>query len=280
MTLLPALLVGLIAALPHFALGRWPRRLAWFAGGAGALSFLWLITKQVAAIDSPSQFITLGLAERVVMTQLLFLAGWLALRRATDWSSLWAKAGIAATALALFRLFWFDLGVFNPLYVPQSLGPIPVANLGTVHLGLTASWLWQMARSRVVASAHKQLPKMSEIASLVMMALTTLVTVRQLAHGNLISGGGIETGENYLYSAALLILSIIWMTIGIKMSLAILRVAGLALLTVVTLKVFLIDAAALEGVLRILSFMGLGIALIGIGWAYGKVMRAGSLAAE
>ncbi|MFZ1737748.1 DUF2339 domain-containing protein [Sphingorhabdus sp.] len=280
MTLLPALLVGLIAALPHFALGRWPRRLAWLAGGAGALGFLWLIAKQVAAIDSPSQFITLGLAERVVMTQLLFLAGWLALRRATDWSSLWAKAGMAATALALFRMFWFDLGVFNPLYVPQSLGPIPVANLGTIHLGLTAFWLWQMARSRVVASAHGQLPKLSEIASLVMMALTALVTVRQLAHGNLISGGGIETGENYLYSAALLILSIIWMTIGIRLGLAVLRLAGLALLTVVTLKVFLIDAAALEGVLRILSFMGLGIALIGIGWAYGKVMRAGSLAAE
>ena len=175
MTLLPALLVGLIAALPHFALGRWPRRLAWLAGGAGALGFLWLIAKQVAAIDSPSQFITLGLAERVVMTQLLFLAGWLALRRATDWSSLWAKAGMAATALALFRMFWFDLGVFNPLYVPQSLGPIPVANLGTIHLGLTAFWLWQMARSRVVASAHGQLPKLSEIASLVMMALTVSV---------------------------------------------------------------------------------------------------------
>lgn len=42
----------------------------------------------------------------------------------------------------------------------------------------------------------------------------------------------------------------------------------------------LIDAAALEGVLRILSFMGLGIALIGIGWAYGRVMRAGKAATE
>ena len=33
-----------------------------------------------------------------------------------------------------------------------------------------------------------------------------------------------------------------------------------------------VHAAALEGVLRILSFMGLGIALIGIGWAYGRVI--------
>jgi len=40
----------------------------------------------------------------------------------------------------------------------------------------------------------------------------------------------------------------------------------------VTLKVFLIDAAALEGILRILSFMGLGFALIGIGWAYRRLV--------
>ena len=49
--------------------------------------------------------------------------------------------------------------------------------------------------------------------------------------------------------------------------------AMLAVLTVVTLKVFLVDAAALTGLLRIFSFLGLGIALIGIGWAYGQVMR-------
>jgi uncharacterized membrane protein len=52
-----------------------------------------------------------------------------------------------------------------------------------------------------------------------------------------------------------------------------LRIAGLSLLTVVTFKVFLIDAAALTGLLRILSFLGLGVTLIGIGWAYGRVIN-------
>ncbi len=275
LTLLPALLALAIGALPLFGLGRLARRAVWLAGGTGLLACLWLIAKQVAHIDSPSQFITLGLAERVVMTQLLFVAGWLALRRASDPASIWAKAGLAATALALFRLCWFDLGVFNPLYVPQALGPAPIANLGTVHLGLAAFWLWMLARSPIFAKAHPQLPRLAEVGSLIAMALTALVTVRQLVQGNLISGARIDVGENYLYSAALLALSIGWLAIGIKSGLAILRLAGLALLTIVTLKVFLIDAAALEGVLRILSFMGLGIALIGIGWAYGRVMRAG-----
>ena len=75
-------------------------------------------------------------------------------------------------------------------------------------------------------------------------------------------------------------LAIAWLARGLmldreQLRAKLLRVAGLALLTAVTFKVFLIDAAALTGVLRILSFLGLGIALIGIGWAYGRIMGAG-----
>ena len=46
--------------------------------------------------------------------------------------------------------------------------------------------------------------------------------------------------------------------------------AGLILLTV--LKVFLLDMANLEGVWRALSFMGLGIVLIGIGLLYQRLL--------
>jgi uncharacterized membrane protein len=104
------------------------------------------------------------------------------------------------------------------------------------------------------------------------MIIAVLATVRQMMQGSIMSGGFIDTGENYLYSAGLLALAIAWLARGMMAGSRLLRLAGLALLTAVTLKVFLIDAAALTGVLRILSFLGLGIALIGIGWAYGRVM--------
>ena len=39
---------------------------------------------------------------------------------------------------------------------------------------------------------------------------------------------------------------------------------------------FLVDAAELESVLRILSFLGLGLALIGIGKLYTRVLSAES----
>ena len=73
-------------------------------------------------------------------------------------------------------------------------------------------------------------------------------------------------------AAALLLLALAWLAFGIRSGARDLRLAGLALLTMVTLKVFLIDAAALGGLLRILSFLGLGIALIGIGWVYNRFL--------
>jgi uncharacterized membrane protein len=82
--------------------------------------------------------------------------------------------------------------------------------------------------------------------------------------------GGVSNAENIGYSAALLALSLVWMWRGIATVSRTLRIAGLSLLTLVTFKVFLIDAAALDGILRILSFLGLGLALIGIGWAYSR----------
>jgi uncharacterized membrane protein len=75
-------------------------------------------------------------------------------------------------------------------------------------------------------------------------------------------------------SAAWLVAAIGLLLIGVKLRDKALRFAGLLLLTGTTLKVFLIDAAALEGVWRILSFLGLGVALIGIGKLYTRVLSA------
>ncbi len=266
-TLLPALLMLTLLWPRGFAVGAKTRLAVLAVGGAGLTAFLWLIAKQPAAIISPSDFIRLGFAERAIFTQALFAAGWLALRegaKRADWPSLstigWALAGIA-----LFRVIWFDLLLLNPALVAQSVGPVPVANLATGHFALVALWLWLL-------SAYRAQAPWLRILSLGAMILAILATVRQATQGSIMSGGFIDTGENYLYSAALLGLAIAWLARGMMAGSRLLRLAGLALLTVVTLKVFLIDAAALTGLLRILSFLGLGIALIGIGWAYGRVM--------
>lgn len=268
-TLAPALLIGAVSWQPIFATGRRTRALALIVGGAGGAAFVWLLAKQVAEIVSPSDFIRLGFAERTVITQSLFVLGWLALveaKKRPEWPLL-MRLGWLLSAIALFRVSWFDLIVHNPVFDPQAVGPVPVANLLTGHLALVALWLWLLARH-----VPQRLFLTTQGISLGMMILTVLASIRQAVQGNLVSGAHIDTGENYLYSAGLLALAIAWLARGVQRQTKLLRVAGLLLLTLVTLKVFLIDAAALTGLLRILSFLGLGIALIGIGWAYGRVM--------
>ena len=65
------------------------------------------------------------------------------------------------------------------------------------------------------------------------------------------------------------------MTAGIRFGSPILRQAAFGVLLLVTLKVFLVDLSGLSGLQQAGSFIGLGLALIGIGLAYQRlVLRA------
>jgi len=267
-TFISALLIGAIAWAPFFAAGERTRKVALIAGGAGVTAFVWLLVKQVASITSPSDFIRLGFAERAIITQFFFGLGWLAFAQSDKRPTLLhlRNAALVLIGIGIFRVIWFDLVVHNPLFDPQAVGPVPIANLATVHFAAVAAWLW-LAATRLPARVP------GKGLSLGMMIVAMGVTVRQAFQGNLLSGADVSNSENYAYSAAFMLLSVAWLFLGIRRELKLLRFAGLLLLTVVTLKVFLVDAAALTGLLRIFSFLGLGIALIGIGWAYGQVMR-------
>ncbi len=238
--------------------------------------FIYLLLKQPMAIGPIEDFVAYGFAERGVFTHLLALGGWLLLRK--TWSEKLAtplkSLGLALAGLALGRFVYFDILLLSPTNVKQAMGPAPIANLGTLHFTAAMLWLWLYARTETIAAALPRLVRPLEIASLLAAIAAVMVTVRQAVHGTDIATPPFTSTETYLYSAGLLVLAIAWLARGIQTTNALLRIAGLLLLTLVTFKVFLIDAAQLEGILRILSFLGLGIALIGIGWIYGKVMRA------
>ena len=50
------------------------------------------------------------------------------------------------------------------------------------------------------------------------------------------------------------------------------RFASAAVVILTVLKVFLIDMSDLTGIYRALSFIGLGIVLMGIGWFYQRLL--------
>lgn len=229
------------------------------------LLLAWLLAKQPLAIDTPQAFTAWIFIERAILTQACLAGGWLLLRRTSH-----TTLGTILFGLGLARFVWFDLLLLDPALVDQWVGPWPLLNAAVIHAALIALWLYRLPPTSI---------RRTDLAALAATLVALAAAVRQFFHGAIMTGP-VTTGENGAYSATFLILSLIWLWRGIAITQRTLRIAGLSLLTVVTLKVFLIDAAALDGILRILSFLGLGIALIAIGWAYGKFVGKGAEAAS
>jgi uncharacterized membrane protein len=158
----------------------------------------------------------------------------------------------------------------NPALVDQWVGSLPVLNLLLPAYLLSAVWLYA-ARRRAEAATRSGFWLAAFLAALI---LGVALMVRQVFHGPILTGPDLPIAEFYFYSLAGLMVAIGLLVAGIRLPDKALRLAGLALLTATIFKVFLVDASELKGVLRILSFLGLGIALIGIGRLYGPVLRA------
>jgi uncharacterized membrane protein len=80
--------------------------------------------------------------------------------------------------------------------------------------------------------------------------------------------------EGYAYSAVFLLTGLALLAIGIVLRSGPARLASALYILVTVGKVFLLDMAGLEGAWRALSFIGLGLALVGIGLVYQKFVFA------
>jgi uncharacterized membrane protein len=261
---LPSLLLGAGFWQSRYPLMPRARQLAISGIGVLAAAALYTFAKQPLAIAEAERFIAIGFVERAVITQTLLGAAALMVMRGAQWQ----RYALLPLSLGLFRFIWFDLFILNPLLVTQNVGSLPIANFAVIHLGLTAGCLWYFAK----VEALSRFARIMSHAALGIGLIMVIAAVRQVFQGALLDTPELPREENYAYSAALLGLSLLWLWQGLRRQASWLRIAGLALLTLVTFKVFLIDASALKGLLRIFSFLGLGGALIGIGWAYGRLL--------
>jgi len=87
-----------------------------------------------------------------------------------------------------------------------------------------------------------------------------------------------EPAELYAYSGAWLGFGAFLLALGIRQGAPALRRAALAVMALTVAKVFLVDMAELVGLLRVLSFLGLGLALIALGWVYRRFVVSGATA--
>lgn len=95
----------------------------------------------------------------------------------------------------------------------------------------------------------------------VLAFLFITLQIRHLWQGHVRLSGAFAEGELYTYSAVWLLLALLVMLVGGRIGLPLYQV-GVALMLLVVAKVFLIDLEHLQGVYRILAFLGLGLGLL------------------
>lgn len=234
------------------------------------------LAKQIFAMSSVAQFEQAGMAERSLWQAALVGAAWIAAARLPAGLRRPVGTGLIAAALAHFG--WFTLVLHNPLLSVQNAGPIPIANWLTLAYGTAIVGLWQARRlwTDIVPSARAAL----DAAITVLVALGALSLMRQTFAGAFIAAQPIGQTESLLISLMGIVLALGYLWFGSRRALRSWRIGSLVLMLVAVCKVFLFDAAALEGLLRIASFMALGFSLIGIGWIYSRQLSRASLSPD
>ncbi len=168
----------------------------------------------------------------------------------------------------------------NPLVTNESTGKITFFNL------LLLAYL--MPGAAMAALALYARPKRPQpyvaclgLTSAALAFAYVSLSIRRLYWGEYIgSWKGLTGWENYTYSAAWLAIGVAILVIGIRLRSTTLRLASAVLIVISVAKVFLFDMSQLEGVLRALSFIGLGVVLIGIGVFYQRMIASSSTARE
>ena len=187
----------------------------------------------------------------------------------------WRVLGaVAAAQLVVLQV----LG--GPLWRPIAVGDYPVTNLLLLAYGLPALFaalLFRAASSRR-SVGDRRIATIAGIAVLVLIFIEVSLEVRRAFHGSILVSGQVDgayhdagktsNAEWYAYSVAWLMYAGVLLALGIRRMSSALRYASLALVMLTTAKLFVFDMSELTGLFRVVSFLGLGLSLIGVGYLY------------
>ena len=174
-----------------------------------------------------------------------------------------SRTALGAIFGAVGLAFLAGAGATNPLLTGDVAGP-PVFDTLLVAYGLPALVLavvaWRFAhldrRLRIGVGA---------IAGLAAAAYVGL-EIRRLWQGPVLSAPGVADGEQYSYTITLLLLGSGLLIAALRSGRATLRKIALAVIGLAIAKVFLIDMSGLTGLIRVFSFLALGLSLVALTW--------------
>jgi len=221
------------------------------------------------------------LAEQAIYSLLLIGAGGVLMtldRRSPSLVFFWGS--IAAGVVSVGSIVLAHLFALNPLVTGESTGRIVFFNLLLLAYLIPAAALAALAWRARGRRPDWYVSMLACAAAALAFAYVTL-SVRRWFQGEFIATWkGFGAVETYTYSAVWLALGVAILVAGIRLGSRTLRLASAVLVVVAVAKVFLYDMRELEGVLRALSFIGLGGVLIGIGMFYQRMLVAAAVREE
>lgn len=166
--------------------------------------------------------------------------------------------------------------VANPLRVDAVLGPPILNSLFLAYLvpavGLVAAARWGdrlglPIAGRGAGALSVLLTALAGVFSILLTALYVFLEIRRTWHAaDIRVEAGVLDGELYSYTVALLLLGGGLLALALKRRSDAIRRAALGVIGLAIAKVFLIDMSGLEGLIRVFSFLALGLSLAGLAW--------------
>ncbi len=164
--------------------------------------------------------------------------------------------------------------LLNPVWGDGEVGTRPVLNILLLAYG---------APALLLAIGYKYLqprPAWLGAATGLSALIFSFMQIRHLWEPAMAWHLGTGSGEQYTYS-------VVWLAMAVVAILAAGRRAeqgwyraGMVLLLAVTAKIFLIDMSDLQGLLRVASFMGLGLSLLGLAFLHQQLARPDAPSAQ
>jgi len=174
------------------------------------------------------------------------------------------------TGLTLIAIVLGLMVLENPLLTGAPVGGLFV-NLILLGYGLPA--ILMAALALTVRGKRPPIYSTTYAVAAVGLALAYLsLTVTRLYHGPVLTAGEFTDAEGYTYSAMWLAFGVALLLVGIALRSQPVRLCSAAVVLLTVGKVFLIDMGGLTGVWRALSFIGLGLVLVGIGYLYQRLL--------
>ncbi len=184
---------------------------------------------------------------------------------------------VASYVFGALGLGWSVLGLLlvnNPLFNGSSERIVG----GPIFNSLLVAYLLPAVAAVVLAQlAREKRPPWFAKAALglgfVLALAYVVLEIRRIYQGDVINlWRSTSDAEFYTYSAAFLAIGLILLAVGLFRGSREARLASAVFITLAVVKAFLFDMAGLTGPYRALSFIGLGLVLVGIGLVYQKLV--------